>query len=85
MATLTLTQQRTIARAVRILETHYKVERRALSSPNAVRDFLWLKLAGIEREEFHVVYLDATKPRARSGVSARRYSDSNGRSTRARS
>jgi DNA repair protein RadC len=59
MATLTLTQQRTIARAVRILETHYKVERPALSSPNAVRDFLRLKLAGIEREEFHVVYLDA--------------------------
>ena len=35
------------------------VSHRAMNSPSAVRDYLRLKLAPLEHEEFHVIWLDA--------------------------
>lgn len=51
--------RRAIERATRMLEAcaEYRVD--AMSDPKTVRAHLQLKLAGLEREEFHAVWLDA--------------------------
>jgi DNA repair protein RadC len=48
-----------IAAALSVLEKRAKYGRDSLSSPQAVRDYVRLKLGGFEREEFHAVWLDA--------------------------
>lgn len=50
--------RRAIERAAKLLEESalYRVE--ALSSPSSVRMYLKLKLASLEHEEFHVIWLD---------------------------
>ena len=53
-----MTQDQIIRRALRILDGRMRAGE-ALSSPNAVRDFLRLKLARLEHEVFFVIYLDA--------------------------
>lgn len=52
-------EDRTIARALRILEKRMEYERPALSSPSAVREYLSLKLHDLEHEEFWCCWLDA--------------------------
>ena len=56
---LDMRTRRAVERAARLLEESaiYRVE--AMSSPVAVRTYLKLKLAGLEHEEFHVIWLDA--------------------------
>lgn len=51
--------RRAVERAARLLEENavYRVE--AMSNPGAVRTYLKLKLAGLEREEFHSIWLDS--------------------------
>lgn len=51
--------RRAIERAAKLLEESpiYRVE--AMNSPLAVRTYLKMKLAGLEHEEFHVIWLDA--------------------------
>lgn len=51
--------KRAIERAAKLLEESaiYRVE--ALNTPSSVRMYLKLKLAGLEHEEFHVIWLDA--------------------------
>lgn len=51
--------RRAIERAAKLLEESaiYRVE--ALNTPNSVRLYLKLKLAALEHEEFHVIWLDA--------------------------
>lgn len=47
-----------IARAIRCLEERYLVNKEVLTSPEATRDFLKLRLDGIAYEVFAVVLLD---------------------------
>lgn len=56
---LDMRTRRAIERAARLLEESaiYRVE--AMNSPGAVRAYLKLKMAGLEHEEFHVIWLDA--------------------------
>jgi len=51
--------RRAIERAAKLLEESaiYRVE--AMNSPVAVRTYLKMKMAGLEHEEFHVLWLDA--------------------------
>lgn len=51
--------RRAIERAAKLLEESaiYRVE--AMNSPGAVRTYLKMKMAGLEHEEFHVIWLDA--------------------------
>lgn len=57
---MTAREQRAIYRAMGILETHLKhPASEALNSPNAVRDYLTLKLAREENEQFVVMFLDS--------------------------
>lgn len=51
--------RRIVERAIRVLEESaiYRVE--AMASPYAVRDYLKLKFAGLEHEEFHAIWLDS--------------------------
>ncbi len=51
--------RKAVEKAVRVLENSavYRIE--AMSSPGAVRTYLMLKLAGLEHEEFHAIWLDA--------------------------
>jgi len=51
--------RRAVERAAKLLEESaiYRVE--ALNTPSSVRLYLKLKLAGLEHEEFHVIWLDA--------------------------
>lgn len=48
-----------IASALRILEERARYDGDVLTSPQATRDYLRLKLAGLEREEFWCVWLNA--------------------------
>jgi DNA repair protein RadC len=50
---------RTIQRAIRILETYLKTDGAALTSPGAVRDYLRLQLGRSEHEVFFAIWLDA--------------------------
>lgn len=51
--------RRAIERAAKLLEESavYRVE--AMNSPAAVRTYLKMKMAGLEHEEFHAIWLDA--------------------------
>ena len=56
---LDLRTKRAIERAAKLLEESavYRVE--AMNSPVAVRTYLKMKMAGLEHEEVHVIWLDA--------------------------
>lgn len=51
--------RRTVERAIKALEDSAIYRTEAMSSAGAVRLYLKLKLAGLEHEEFHVIWLDA--------------------------
>ena len=55
---LTPYAQRTIRRAINLLEKYLRQPGIAFTSSTAARDWLWLQLAGQEREVFMVLYLD---------------------------
>ncbi len=55
---LPLTAQRTIKRALTLLDRHLRETGVAFTSTQATRDWLKLKMAGLEREEFMVLYLN---------------------------
>lgn len=50
--------QRTIKRALNLLEKHLRQPGIAFTSATAARDWVTLKLAGLEREVFMALYLD---------------------------
>lgn len=56
--TLPLPAQRTVKRALSLLEKYLREPGAAFTSTGAARDWLRLQLAGLEREVFVVVYLD---------------------------
>ncbi|CNI69853.1 RadC family protein [Yersinia vastinensis] len=56
--TLPLTAQRTVKRALSLLEKHLREPGVLFTSTNTVRDWLRLQLAGLEREVLVVLYLD---------------------------
>ena len=51
--------RKAVERATRLLEENavYRVE--AMNDPGAVRAYLKLKMAGLDREEFHAIWLDS--------------------------
>lgn len=51
--------RRLVARALRALEDSAVYRTEAFTSAGAVRDHLKLRFAGLEREEFHALWLDA--------------------------
>lgn len=55
---ISFTAQRTIKRAINLLEKYLRQPGVVLTSPEQVRDWLRLKLCGLEREVFMVLYLD---------------------------
>lgn len=55
---LPLTAQRTVKRALTLLDRHLRETGVAFTSTQAARDWLKLKMAGLEREEFMVLYLN---------------------------
>ncbi|MEB2306467.1 RadC family protein [Citrobacter braakii] len=55
---LPLTAQRTVIRALTLLDRHLRETGVAFTSTQAARDWLKLKMAGLEREEFMVLYLN---------------------------
>lgn len=55
---LPLAAQRTVKRALTLLDRHLRETGVAFTSTQAARDWLKLKMAGLEREEFMVVYLN---------------------------
>lgn len=55
---LPLTAQRTVKRALTLLDRHLREAGVAFTSTQAARDWLKLKMAGLEREEFMVLYLN---------------------------
>ncbi|HDS8575032.1 TPA: DNA repair protein RadC [Klebsiella variicola] len=55
---LPLTAQRTVKRALTLLDRHLRETGVAFTSTQAARDWLRLKMAGLEREEFMVLYLN---------------------------
>jgi len=59
---LPLTAQRTIKRALTLLDRHLRETGVAFTSTQAARDWLKLKMAGLEREEFMVLYLNQQNP-----------------------
>lgn len=56
--TLAPSEQRAIKRALSILDKHLREPGIAFTSTQRVRDWLRLKMAGLEREEFMVLYLN---------------------------
>jgi len=56
--TLTPQEERTIRKALKILDRQIKA-RDSITSPAAVRGYLRLRFQGLEHEEFHVTFLDA--------------------------
>lgn len=56
--TLSVKEQRTVFRALRILETRFKQSDVQLSAPASCREYLRLRFAGNVREELHVLWLD---------------------------
>lgn len=56
---LTVRENRTISRALRILETRFKDPGNSINTPADGRDYLRLRFAGKLVEEFHAVWLDA--------------------------
>ncbi|EAW4436634.1 DNA repair protein RadC [Salmonella enterica] len=57
-ATLPLAAQQTIREALTLLEHQLREPGAAFTSTQAARDWLRLRMAGLEREEFMVLYLD---------------------------
>lgn len=58
--TMSPADQRLVARALKVLEQHIQYsEGPAMMSPAAVRDYLHLRMGALEREEFHVLYLNS--------------------------
>ncbi|EFH3034532.1 MULTISPECIES: JAB domain-containing protein [Enterobacteriaceae] len=55
---LPLNAQRTVQHALALLDRHLRETGVALTSTQAARDWLRLKMAGLEREEFMVLYLN---------------------------
>ena len=55
---LSLAAQRTIKRALTLLDRHLRETGVGFTSTQAARDWLKLKMAGLEREEFMVLYLN---------------------------
>jgi DNA repair protein RadC len=55
---LPVTAQRTVKRALSVLEKHLREPGAAFTSTQVTRDWLRLQLAGLEREVFMVLYLD---------------------------
>jgi len=55
---LTDEERELIARAIRCLEARYQVSKDALTSPEATRDYLKLRLDGVPYEVFAVLLLD---------------------------
>lgn len=55
---LPLTAQRTLKRALTLLDRHLRETGVAFTSTQAARDWLKLKMAGLEREVFMVLYLN---------------------------
>lgn len=55
---LPLAAQRTVKRALTLLDQHLRETGVAFTSTQAARDWLKLKMAGLEREEFMVLYLN---------------------------
>ncbi|HEJ8032768.1 TPA: JAB domain-containing protein [Serratia marcescens] len=55
---LPLTVQRTVQYALALLDRHLRETGVAFTSTQAARDWLRLKMAGLEREEFMVLYLN---------------------------
>ncbi|EPB7296399.1 TPA: DNA repair protein RadC [Yersinia enterocolitica] len=55
---LPLTVQRTVKRALTLLDRHLRETGVAFTSTQAASDWLKLKMAGLEREEFIVLYLN---------------------------
>ncbi|HGV0043523.1 MULTISPECIES: JAB domain-containing protein [Enterobacteriaceae] len=55
---LPLTAQRTVQYALALLDRHLRETGVAFTSTQAARDWLRLKMAGLEREEFMVLYLN---------------------------
>lgn len=53
-----MTNDRIIEKALKILEERARYDCDVLNSPSAVRDFLRLRIGGLEREEFWAVWLD---------------------------
>lgn len=51
--------RRAVERAIKALEESAVYRTEAMSNPEAVRVYLKLRLAGLEHEEFHVLWLDA--------------------------
>ncbi|WP_283667745.1 JAB domain-containing protein, partial [Escherichia coli] len=56
--TLAPNEQRAIKRALTILDKHLREPGITFTSTQRVRDWLCLKMAGLEREEFMVLYLN---------------------------
>lgn len=57
-AGLPLPTQRTIQRALALLEQHLRKPGESFTAPLMVRDWLCLQMARLEREVFMVLYLD---------------------------
>ncbi|EBU4256055.1 DNA repair protein RadC [Salmonella enterica subsp. enterica serovar Berta] len=57
-ATLPTSAQQTIREALTLLENQLREPGAAFTSTQAARDWLRLRMAGLEREEFMVLYLD---------------------------
>lgn len=55
---LSLNTLRTVKRALNLLDRHLHETGVAFTSTQAARDWLKLKMAGLEREEFMVMYLN---------------------------
>ena len=55
---LPLSAQRTVQHALALLDRHLRETGVAFTSTQAARDWLRLKMAGLEREEFMVLYLN---------------------------
>lgn len=55
---LPLSAQRTVQHALALLDSHLRETGVAFTSAQAARDWLRLKMAGLEREEFMVLYLN---------------------------
>lgn len=59
MFKMTEHEQAAIRGALRILEQHMRYNAVELSSPQVVADYLKMRFAGLEHEEFHMIFLDA--------------------------
>ncbi|MDO9234268.1 MAG: DNA repair protein RadC [Methylotenera sp.] len=57
--TLTVSENRAVYKALKILEQKLLVDETVFNSPDSVRNFLKLKLGFEEREVFSVMFLDA--------------------------